>query len=105
MRDPDPEPLVIACPHCERPMVASTVRTAIWFGERLAVVEDIPAYVCQPCSEQVYDDDVSEALRRLAEDGFPLPSANREMTVPVFSLEGRIVRRAPTTGDEDVYVD
>jgi hypothetical protein len=56
-------------------------------------------------SEQVYDDDVSEALRRLAEDGFPLPSASREMTVPVFSLEGRIVRRAPTTGDEDVYVD
>lgn len=86
-------------------MVASTVRTAIWFGERLAVVEDIPAYVCQPCAEQVYDDDVSEALRRLAEDGFPVPAAVREMTVPVFSLEGRIIRRAPTTGDEDVYVD
>ncbi len=86
-------------------MVASTVRTAIWFGDRLAVVEDIPAYVCQPCSEQVYDDDVSEALRRLAEDGFPAAAAAREMVVSVFSLEGRIVRRAPTTGDEDVYVD
>lgn len=102
---PDAEPLVIACPHCERPMVASTVRTAIWFGDRLAVVEAIPAYVCQPCSEQVYDDDVSEALRRLAEDGFPAPAAVREMTVSVFSLEGRVVRRATATGEEDIHVD
>lgn len=102
---PDSAPLVIACPHCERPMATSTVRTAIWFGERLAVVEAIPAYVCQPCSEQVYDDDVSDALRRLAEDGFPASASTREMTVPVFSLDGRILRRAPTTGDEDVYVD
>ena len=38
--------------------------------------------------EQFYDDNVSEALRRLAEEGFPAAKAEREIRVPVFSLGG-----------------
>jgi YgiT-type zinc finger domain-containing protein len=98
------DPSAQSCPHCQQPMTAATVRSAIWIGDRLTVVEDIPAYVCHACAEQLYDDDVSEALRRLAEDGFPAAEAIGEMTVPVFSLEGRIVRRAAAPSG-DFYVD
>ena len=40
---------------------------------------------------------------RLVEEGFPSQAANREILVPVFSLEGRIRKRKPMS--EDSYVD
>jgi YgiT-type zinc finger domain-containing protein len=92
-----------ACPRCGGVLSAATVRTTIWQGERVAIVEDIPAHVCDACLEQFYDDNVSEALRRLAEEGFPTAKAEREIRVPVFSLAGRIVSR-PTLPD-DTYID
>jgi YgiT-type zinc finger domain-containing protein len=79
------------------------VNTAIWQGERMAVVEDIPALVCGGCREQYFDDDVSDALRVLNERGFPESEAKATRVVPVFSLEGRIRIRAPLP--EDVHVD
>jgi YgiT-type zinc finger domain-containing protein len=82
---------------------ATTVRTTIWQGDRVAIVEDIPAHVCGACLEQFYDDAVSEALRRLAEEGFPAAKAEREITVPVFSLPRHLQSR-PILPD-DTYVD
>ena len=84
-------------------MSATIVRTTIWQGDRVAIVEDIPAHVCDACLEQFYDDAVSEALRRLAEEGFPAAQAEREISVPVFSLSSRIQSR-PTLPD-DTYID
>ena len=91
------------CPRCGGALAATTVRTTIWQGERVAIVEDIPAHVCEACLEQFYDDAVSEALRRLSEEGFPAGQADREITVPVFSLAGRVQSR-PVLPD-DTYVD
>ncbi len=84
-------------------MLPKTVRTAIWQGDRVAIVEEIPAHLCEACGEQCYDGAVSDALRRLAEDGFPASAAQTEIRVPVFSLAGRIktARQIP----EDAYVD
>ena len=91
------------CPRCGGALVATTVRTTVWQGDRVAIVEDIPALVCEACLEQFYDDAVSDALRRLAEEGFPAAKADREISVPVFSLVGRIQAR-PVLPD-DTYVD
>ena len=91
------------CPRCQEPLVAKTVRTAIWQGDRVAIVEDIPAHVCNSCMEQFYDADVSEALRRLVEEGLPAKAAEREVLVPVFTLTGRIRKRKALP--EDSYVD
>jgi YgiT-type zinc finger domain-containing protein len=88
------------CPRCNEPLQERTTRSAIWQGDRLAVVEGIPALVCWPCAEQYYDDDVSEALRRLNESGFPEAEAVRTISVPVFTLEGRIRERGPTNFNE-----
>jgi len=97
---PSPAP---PCPRCGAAMRADTVRTAIWIQERLVVVEDIPAQVCDACMEQFYDDDTTDALRRLTEEGFASATPKREVVVPIFSLEGRIIRPVPS--EEDLYVD
>lgn len=80
------------------------MRSAIWQGDRLAVVEDIPAHVCSECLEQYFDDDVSDALRVLNERGFPSSQAMKIIDVPVFSLEGRI-RTRRNHPDEEFHVD
>ena len=84
-------------------MTAATVRTTFWHDDRPAIVEDIPALVCSTCMEQFYDADVSEALRRLAEEGFPAEAAQKEIAVPVFSLKTRIRRRVSLP--DDSYLD
>lgn len=91
------------CPRCGGELSDTTVRTTIWQGDRVVIVEDIPAHVCEACVEQFYDDAVSDALRRLAEEGFPAAEAKREIQVPVFSLDGRIASRPALPGD--TYVD
>ncbi|MBM3772429.1 MAG: YgiT-type zinc finger protein [Acidimicrobiia bacterium] len=92
------------CPRCEGAAIATTVRTAIWpTDDSLVVVEDIPARVCNQCMEQFYDEDVSDALRVLMERGFPSTEAKKLISVPVFSLEGRVRKRAAVS--EDTYLD
>jgi len=91
---------LVSCPRCHEAMRPATVKTAIWRDDRLFVVEDIPAQVCDSCMDQFYDDDTTEALRRLTEQGFSSIQPEREALVPIFSLKGRIRRRAPSSSDE-----
>ncbi len=77
----------VACPRCGTNMRHSVVKTAIWKEDRLYVVEDVPAQVCDVCLEQFYDDEITDALRRLTEDGFPACRTKREILVPIFSLD------------------
>jgi YgiT-type zinc finger domain-containing protein len=100
--DTDDAPQML-CPRCSGATAATTVRTAIWRGDELVVVEDIPAQVCEACVEQYYDEDVSDALRQLMERGFPASEAKKEIHVPVFSLAGRIRIRSELP--EDTYLD
>ncbi len=84
------EPVTISpaeCPRCGKVMRASNVKTAIWYEDKLIIAEDVPAQVCDECLEQYYDEDTTDALRRLTEDGFPLAQAKGEILVPVFSLK------------------
>jgi YgiT-type zinc finger domain-containing protein len=86
-------------------MRSATVKSAIWRDDRLFLVEDIPAQVCDSCIEQFYDQETSDALRRLTEDGFSSVEPKREILVPIFSLEGRIRKRTSSESEEEVYVD
>jgi len=85
-------------------MRAASVKTAIWREERLFLVEDIPAHVCDSCVEQFYDEETTDALRRLTEEGFASVEPKCEILVPIFSLEGRI-RRRTSTDEEEVCAD
>lgn len=65
------------------------VRSAFWHEDRLVVVEDVPAIVCDSCGEQLYDDDTVIVLDLMRGDGFPADRARREVRVPVFSFRDR----------------
>ncbi len=76
------------------------VRTTIWQGENLIVVEGIPGQVCENCVEQFYDEFVTDALRTLVVDDLRSAKVKREMVVPVCSLEGLIKLPAPPSEEE-----
>jgi YgiT-type zinc finger domain-containing protein len=65
------------------------VRSAFWHQDRLVVVEDIPALVCDDCHEQSFDDETVVLLDLLRGGGFPPEEAQSELQVPVFSLRHR----------------
>ena len=66
---------------------SSTVRTAFWEGERLVVVEGIPALVCAACGERFFDDSTAIRLDLLRGAGFPEALATDALHVPVFSFD------------------
>jgi YgiT-type zinc finger domain-containing protein len=103
MASQEQAPVHALCPRCNLVLVEASAKTAVWQGDRVAIVEDIPAMACNACGEQYYDEDVSDALRKLNEDRFPRSAADRTIEVPVFSLKGRIRTRVPLP--EDTYVD
>ncbi len=71
-------------------MQPTRVRSAFWEGERLVVIEDIPALVCPDCREQFYDEATTMVLDLLRGDGFPEAKASSVMSVPVFSFGERM---------------
>lgn len=78
------------CPQCGGPTRVARARTNMWKGDRLIVVEDIPAHMCDRCGEQYYSELVADALRTLLQDELETAKPKREMVVPVHSFEGRI---------------
>ena len=85
----------VPCHRCEKLTHAAMVRSNVWEGDRLIVVEDVPAQVCEQCQEQYYDNLTEDALRTLMQDDLKSVTPKRVMEVPVYSLEGRIFEPPP----------
>jgi YgiT-type zinc finger domain-containing protein len=83
-------PPLMRCPKCQENMRFSLVRTCIWQDDRLFVIDDVPAQFCDSCMEQYYSDKTAEAIKQLADEGFPAAKVTREILVAVFSLGGRV---------------
>src|SRR3990170_4347047 len=100
VEEPEAEevPLQVSCPRCGGATRTDTVRTDIWQGDGLIVVEDIPALVCDRCVEQFYSEPVTDALRRLVQEGLDSAEPKREMVVRVYSLAGRVKVPRPPPG-------
>lgn len=91
------EQLSAACPVCESTDTRlDRVRSAFWHNDRLVVIEDVPALVCNTCGEQFYDDAAVRIIDRMRANGFPPEEAVRELSVPVFTL-GEVEADAPST--------
>lgn len=75
------------CPNCGGTRTSLTkIKSAIWHQDRLVVVEDIPAAVCEDCGERYFDDATVTVLDLMQGDGFPAEKAQSEMRVPVFTF-------------------
>jgi YgiT-type zinc finger domain-containing protein len=85
------------CPGCGGSDIGmARVRSAFFHGDRLVVIEDIPALVCSGCNEQFYDDRTVVMLDLLRGNGFPVEDAREEIRVPVFSFRDRLTAEAET---------
>jgi YgiT-type zinc finger domain-containing protein len=91
------------CPVCESTNTRhACVRSAFWHDDRLVVIEDVPALVCNTCGEQFYDDGAVHMIDRMRQRGFPPEDAVRELRVPVFSC--RDVASSETSSGDVVAI-
>ena len=85
------------CPGCGGSDIGmARVRSAFFHGDRLVVIEDIPALVCSGCNEQFYDDRTVVVLDLLRGNGFPVEDAREEIRVPVLSFRDGLTAEAET---------
>lgn len=88
--DPDQQESA-GCTNCGSPNIHRTgIRSAFWHHDRLVVVEDVPAIVCDACHEQFFDDGTVVVLDLLRGEGFPPEKARGELRVPVFSFRDKV---------------
>lgn len=93
--DMDVSPLP-RCTNCDSADVhASHVRSAFWQGDRLVMVEGIPALVCRRCGEQFYADSTAIGLDLLRGRGFPQEEALHTLEVPVFDFGATLAGKSP----------
>jgi len=96
--------LSVPCPICDREMRSALVKSAMWHKERLFVVEDIPAYVCDSCVEQFYDPAATDLLRSWMAEDFASVEVKRELLVPVYSVAGLVEeRRTVSFAEQQIY--
>jgi YgiT-type zinc finger domain-containing protein len=77
---------VLKCLSCGGRTHARRIEYALLGKRGLVMVEDVPAWVCEKCGEQQFDEAVSGKLTELMLQGFPPSQARREIVVPVFSF-------------------
>ena len=75
------------CQSCATGRLArDRVKTALWSGDNLVVIEDVPALVCPHCGERFYEDETAMRLDMLRGGGFTPDRVVRQISVPVFSF-------------------
>jgi YgiT-type zinc finger domain-containing protein len=85
------EAAIAKCPECGSDRLSrQLVRSAIWHGERLVLVDDIPAVVCGACGERFFDDATATVLDLMQGEGFPAERAKGHLHVPIFSFSHRV---------------
>ncbi len=95
---------LVPCPRCGTGMRPGETKTVVWMEDRLFIVEDVPAQVCDSCVEQFYDEETTDAIRRLTEEGFPASELKREVLVPIYSLHKRMHRCDVHSDEQQVAV-
>jgi YgiT-type zinc finger domain-containing protein len=74
------------CPACGSKVEAATVITALWEGDALSVVRNVPALVCRGCQERYFADDTVMRLDLMRAGRFASETPIAQMTVPVFAF-------------------
>ncbi len=74
------------CAVCKNDMIHRDVECAYWHDNSLvALVKDVPSWVCQLCGHRIYEPGVEQTLRNLVQDyikmgrTFPVPATSYRM--------------------------
>lgn len=77
----------IECHNCSGTAHPNKVKISLWRYDRLVIVEDVPAYICQNCGEQYYSEKTEAKLTGLTSKRFPKELQVGTEEVPVYSLD------------------
>jgi YgiT-type zinc finger domain-containing protein len=73
--------MVTRCYLCGGATERRNVTAENWWGDELALVENVPAWVCQQCGEAYFDAETTKQLDLLRQAP---PEATRTVTVPIY---------------------
>lgn len=73
--------MVTQCVICGGKTEHKLVTAENWNGEKLTLVESVPAFVCEDCGEQYYDATTCKELERIKQAP---PLKHRVIEVPVY---------------------
>ncbi|HUZ77220.1 MAG TPA: type II toxin-antitoxin system MqsA family antitoxin [Chloroflexota bacterium] len=76
--------MVTRCPLCGGKTELRRVTAENWWGDSLALVENVPAWVRQQCGEAYFEAETSRQLDHLRQAP---PQATRTERVPVYPFE------------------
>jgi YgiT-type zinc finger domain-containing protein len=71
------------CLYCKGNLVRKRVRVEKWVNEKLIVIENVPALVCEECGEKYYDAETALKLDEFLYETKP----DRIIEVPVFEYK------------------
>lgn len=72
------------CVFCGGDVKEDIVTLDLRVGNRLLVIEDVPAEVCQKCGEKTFSPETTKMIQVIARDK---PTPIKEICVPVVSLK------------------
>ncbi len=75
--------MISRCYLCGGGTERQSVTAENWWGDDLALVENVPAWVCNNCGEKYFD---SETCKQLDELRRKPPDAQRTVEVPVYAF-------------------
>lgn len=75
------------CPFCGRSTYQDVGRLTLTVGDRLVLLDDVPALVCKGCMEQFFGEEILAMVERLRGDGLGLVEPKEVIEVPVYSWE------------------
>ncbi len=75
--------MVTRCHLCGGATEARNVTAENWWGDELALIENVPAWVCTDCGEPYFDANTCRQLDALRQKP---PSARRKVEVPVYEF-------------------
>lgn len=75
------------CLYCGGEARPDSGRLTLWTGDKLVVIDDVPASVCAKCGEEYYDESVLARVERIRLKAADTPAPVRTMKVPVYAWE------------------
>ena len=75
--------MITQCYFCGGTPVQKSITAENWWGDRLALVEDAPAWVCDTCGEVYFD---AETARRFDDLRRRPPQEQRVVAIPVYAF-------------------
>jgi YgiT-type zinc finger domain-containing protein len=81
MKERGEERKVNNCLTCKCILQRKKVRVEKWVNDRLIIIENVPAFVCEECGEKYYDAETALKLDEFLYESKP----NKIIEVPVFN--------------------